>query len=77
MYNLYVMSGCPYCKKVINYMDENGIAYHKFDISDSDNYNRLMELGGIEQVPFLHDEDKDVKMYESSDIIEYIKSTKV
>lgn len=76
MFNLYVMSGCPYCKKVLDFLNDNGIAYHKFDISDSDNYNQLMTLGGVEQVPFLHDEDNDVKMYESSDIIEYIKNLK-
>lgn len=74
MFDLYVMTGCPYCSKVMKFFDENSIAYHKFDTSNPDNANRLLELGGKDQVPFLHDEEKGIKMYESDDIIEYAKS---
>jgi len=37
-----------------------------------DGSKELLELGGQQQVPFLV--DGDVKMYESDDIIEYIKT---
>ena len=33
----------------------------------------LMEKGGKMQVPFIVDSEKDVSMYETSDIIEYIR----
>jgi glutathione S-transferase len=33
----------------------------------------LLKLGGKEQVPFMVDTDKGVMMYESEDIIEYLK----
>lgn len=33
----------------------------------------LLEKGGKQMVPFLVDTEKDVSMYESSDIIEYIR----
>ncbi len=36
----------------------------------------LIEKGGKQQVPFLVDTDKGVSMYESSDIIDYIRENK-
>ena len=35
---------------------------------------KLVSLGGKDQVPFLNDTDNEVLMYESSDIIDYIKN---
>ena len=32
----------------------------------------LVKLGGKAQVPFLVDTDRDVRMYESDDIIQYL-----
>ena len=72
MYNLYVMESCPYCRKVRAAFDENSVSYIVKDISDRENYDALMVLGGMEQVPFLYDDEKDVKMYESDDIINYV-----
>ncbi len=74
MIELYIMEHCPYCRKVMNYFDENHIAYTKLDIGEDENLQKLLELGGHRQVPFLHDTDKDVKMYESDDIINYCKN---
>ena len=73
MFDLFIMETCPYCKKVMNFLTENNIKYHKFDISNKDNVMKLMNLGGKEQVPFLYNEETDEKMYESDDIIEYVK----
>lgn len=74
MYNLYVLDSCPYCKKVLEYFDENDIAYNKFDVSKEEYYDELIELGGKSQVPFLVDKGTDVKLYESDDIIHYVKN---
>ena len=72
MADLYVMETCPYCRKVMDFLYENQIDFNKKDISNGENHRRLLELGGKDQVPFLHDEN--VKMYESDDIIEYFKN---
>lgn len=72
MYNLYVMDTCPYCQKVKNSFDENSVDYVVKDISDRENYDALMTLGGMEQVPFLYDDESGIKMYESDDIISYV-----
>ena len=72
MRELFVMENCPYCLKVRKYFDENSVDYTLRDISDRDNYEALISLGGKEQVPFLYDEENDVKLYESDDIIDFV-----
>ena len=52
MIDLFILETCPYCQKVMNYMKENNIKYHKIDVSNSDNALRLLSIGGLDQVPF-------------------------
>lgn len=68
---LYIKSGCPYCHKVLAFMDANGIELplHNIDESDADR-ERLVEVGGKRQVPCLFIGGK--AMYESDDIIAYL-----
>lgn len=68
------MEGCPYCKKVMATLEEKGLNYRGLDISDEVNKDELLNLGGMEQVPFLVDTEKNVKMYESGDIINYLET---
>lgn len=65
---------CGYCKKVMAYMDENSIPYKTIDISDKENEEELIRIGGKRQVPFILDRENNVEMYESNDIIEYLKT---
>ena len=71
MLELYYSESCPYCRKVINHFDINKITFMPKDISINENYEILMKEGGKNQVPFLIDTDKKIKMYESDKIIEY------
>lgn len=73
MIELFIMETCPYSQKVMKFAKENDIDYEKMDITKSENLDKLMELGGMRQVPFLYDPENDVTMYESDDIIEYFK----
>ena len=68
---LYIKNGCPYCHKVLAFMDANGIELplHNIDESDADR-ERLVEVGGKRQVPCLFIDGK--AMYESDDIIAYM-----
>ncbi len=72
MIDLYIMENCPYCRKVMDFLDENHIDFNKNDISYPENHQRLLKLGGIDQVPFMV--DGDIMMYESADIIEYLQT---
>ena len=72
MYNLYILKSCPFCKKVIDYMDSKNISYNILDVSEPNNYQSLIDIGGKSQVPFLIDNESGVNLYESDDIINYL-----
>ena len=71
---LYKMKGCPYCEKVIKFIEEKNIEYRPLDIEDVVNKEELLHLGGIEQVPFLVDTKTNKTMYESDEIVEYLET---
>ncbi len=73
MIELFMLEFCGYCKKVISYMDEHNIPYKTIDISDKANEEELIRIGGRRQVPFLLDRENKVEMYESDDILEYLR----
>ena len=75
MIRLYYDRRCPFCQRVLNHLEQKSIPFESREISlmsDSDNRDQLIALGGSSQVPFLHDPERDVKMYESADIIDYV-----
>ena len=74
MFDLYVSETCPYCRKVMDFLEENKIKYNKKNVAEPQNLNLLLKLGGKAQVPFLDDPAKNISMYESDDILEYIKN---
>lgn len=74
MIDLFISETCPYCRKVMNYFEENNIEYNKIDTANEDNVLRLLTIGGKDQVPFLYNEETDERLYESDDIIEYVKN---
>lgn len=76
MLDLYILEHCPYCKKVMAFMDEHSIKYNKINTKEKMYEEALIKIGGKRQVPFLVDKDRNVQMYESSDIIEYVKTIK-
>ena len=70
---LYKFDTCPYCRKVLNAIEESGrndIELHDIHKSEEDR-QRLLKDGGKEQVPCLFIDGKP--LYESSDIIEWLK----
>ncbi len=73
MLDLFILDNCPYCKKVMEFMDENDISYHKFDTINNENALRLLSIGGKDQVPFLYNNKTHEKLYESDKIIEYLQ----
>jgi len=73
MLELYAKKGCPFCAKVLNFASTNAISILVKDISNEDYVAELVEKGGKHQVPFLHDTDTGTMMYESDDIVEYLR----
>ncbi len=73
MIELFISEFCGYCRKVTDYLNEHAIPYKTIDISEKANEEELIRIGGKRQVPFLIDREKKVEMYESNDILEYLR----
>ena len=74
MLDLFILETCPYCQRVIDFLENKHMKYRKFDISNTESEKSLIQLGGKRQVPFLVDTERNIQMYESKDIIEYLKT---
>ena len=70
-YELYIRYTCPYCVKVLDFMEKRGIELPLRDItSDAEALQTLRRVGGKQQVPCLFIDG--APMYESDDIIAYL-----
>ena len=69
---LYYKPTCPYCQKVLTFMESAGITLPLKNIAESINVREeLIKIGGKPQVPCLVINGK--AMYESDDIITWLK----
>ena len=73
--NLYYTPTCPFCMKVLSFLQENNITIELTDLTQQrELIPKLTEMGGKTQVPFLiTNEEKGEGIYESDDIIAYIE----
>ncbi|MFW6008053.1 MAG: glutaredoxin family protein [archaeon] len=70
---LYYFPSCPYCQKVLRYLDENSIEVVKRNIKKDEKADKkLVEVGGKRQVPCLFINDEP--LYESEDIINWFQN---
>lgn len=75
MLTLYYKESCPFCQRVMQIADNLKVDLELRDVAEDETAQaELLELGGKNQTPFLVDSTKEVSMYESSDIIEYLRS---
>lgn len=82
MLELYQSEGCPYCAKVREKLSELGISYvihdprlpgdQGGDVTNQVTHDELIG-GGEDQIPYLVDTERGVTMYESDDIVDYLK----
>ncbi|WP_204205484.1 glutaredoxin domain-containing protein [Olsenella sp. An290] len=73
---LFVMPSCPYCQRVLSFMDRSGISARDVvaveDIAaDPAARDELVRVGGKGQVPCLFIDG--APLYESADIIAYLQ----
>lgn len=72
---LYMRPQCPYCKKVMNYLNSTGQKIPVKDIGqDPQALQELIQIGGKKQVPCLFINGRP--LYESNDIIQWLKANK-
>ena len=70
---LYYKPTCPFCAKVLDFMEEDGIELPLRNIlTDDAALKTLIEVGGKKQVPCLFIDG--APLYESNDIIDYLRA---
>lgn len=71
---IHEMEGCPYCRRVREVMTHLNLDYESRPSPHKGILYRdeLKQLSGATQVPYLIDENTDVQMPESQDIIDYL-----
>lgn len=77
MIELYVLPGCPYCRKVKQKLAELDLDYTEHTVPSAHAQRTdVQEVSGQTGVPVLVDEENDVSgMPESDDIVEYLERT--
>ena len=67
---LYYKPTCPFCHKVLAYMEQEGITMPMRDVLEPGVKDELIRIGGKGQVPCLVVDGKP--LYESDDIIRFL-----
>lgn len=80
MLELYQAEGCGYSATVRETLTELGVSYVVHnprsttgETRNEETHDQLRTLGGEDQIPFLVDHQRDVRMYESDDIVAYLE----
>lgn len=74
--NLYEMQACPYCVKVRREIKRLSLNIKRMNVKENpDNKEKLIADGGKFQVPCLNiqDSNNETWLYESEDIINYLR----
>lgn len=79
MLELYQAEDCGYSQTVREKLTELGVSYVVHnprtaagETRNEGTHEELLALGGEDQIPFLVDHQRDVTMYESNEIVEYL-----
>ncbi len=77
MVRIYQTSSCPFCVMVVSEARRLGLTEGRdYELvhapRGSEGREEMLAIGGRNQVPFLT--DGDVSMYESADIIQYLRA---
>ena len=72
---LYELSGCPYCAKVVDKLDELGLEYDSIEVPRSHGKRtEVEEVSGQTGVPVIVDDEHGIDgMAESDDIVEFLE----
>jgi glutathione S-transferase len=80
MLELYQAEGCRYSATVRETLTDLGVSYVVHnprsaagETRNEQTHEQLRTLGGDDQIPFLVDHQRGVRMYESDDIVAYLE----
>ncbi|MFT4883494.1 MAG: glutathione S-transferase [Natronomonas sp.] len=79
MLELYQAEECNYSRKVRDKLTALGVSYivhnprsARGEVRNEQTQDQLLALGGEDQIPFLVDQQRNVTIYESDDIVAYL-----
>lgn len=73
---LYRLHGCPYCERVVRWLDDHDVAYRsRFVAGEHSRRDEVARTVGTRSVPVLIDHATGVTMPESGNILEYLVRT--
>ena len=71
---LFIKTGCPYSDKVLAFAERNEITFKTVkNRDDAGVRDEVIARGGKSQFPYFVDDDVRIEMYESEDIISYLR----
>jgi glutathione S-transferase len=74
MFTLYYKPTCAFSQRVLQMAENFNVELELKDVSESEEFAaELLEKGGSDKTPFLVDSERNVSMYESSDIIDHLR----
>lgn len=73
MITLYVKTGCQYCARVLQVVDELHVPVTLKNVADPGVAEELIALGGKKQEPFLIDDETGTLLYEADVIEDYLR----
>lgn len=73
MLTLYVKTGCPFCRHVLDLGKELDLSFVEKNVANPGVAEELIARGGKRQEPYLVDSDRGVEMYESPAIVAYLR----
>jgi len=74
MLTLYYKPTCPFCRRVMAVIDRLDLTVELKDTNDTEAAAELISRGGKATVPYLVDDNKNVEMYESDDIVTHLQA---
>ena len=73
---LYALDGCPFCEKVHDALEDNGIEYETVWVEAlHSKRDEVKRVSGQRGVPVLVDDERGVTMAESEKILEYVDAS--
>lgn len=73
---LYRLHGCPYCERVVRWLEENDLAYRShFVPGEHSRRDAVKRVAGTRSVPVIEDPRTGITMAESDRIIGYLERT--
>jgi glutathione S-transferase len=74
MFTLYYKPSCAFSQRVIQMAENFNVDLELKDVEESEEaMSELMSIGGVAKTPFLVDTERDISMYESSDIVDHLR----